>query len=56
MRSSRCAWFRDALVRMTLGTYRGLLRDLPAGRYRLSITLSQAGRTVLHATRTVRLT
>ena len=44
------------LVRMTLGTYRGLLRDQPAGRYRLSITLSQAGRTVLRATRSVRLT
>jgi hypothetical protein len=44
------------LIRMTLGTYRGLLRDQPAGRYRLSITLSQAGRTVLRTTRSVRLT
>jgi hypothetical protein len=43
-------------IRLTLGTYRGLLRGQPAGRYRLEITLRQGGRTVLHRTRTVRLT
>jgi hypothetical protein len=42
-------------IRLTLGTYRGLLRGQPAGRYRLEITLRQGGRTVLHRTRTVRL-
>jgi hypothetical protein len=43
------------LVQMTLGTYRGLLRGRQPGRYRLSITLSQSGRTVLRTTRSVRL-
>jgi hypothetical protein len=42
-------------IRLTLGTYRGLLRGRPAGRHRLEITLRQGGRTVLHTTRTVRL-
>jgi hypothetical protein len=44
------------LVTMTLGTYRGLLRGQRPGRYRVSITLSQSGRTVLRTTRAVRLT
>jgi hypothetical protein len=44
------------LIHITLGTYRGLLRGQRPGRYRLSITLSQSGRTVLRTTRTVRLT
>jgi hypothetical protein len=44
------------LVTMTLGTYRGLLRGQRPGRYRVSITLSQSGRTILRTTRAVRLT
>jgi hypothetical protein len=43
-------------IRLTLGTYRGLLRGQEPGRYRLEVTLRQAGRTVLHTTRPVRLT
>jgi len=43
-------------IHLTLGTYRGLLRGQPAGRYRISVTLTQAGRTVLRTTRTLRLT
>ncbi len=43
------------LVNLTLGTYRGLLRGQPPGRYRLDVTLLQGGRTVLHTTRTLTL-
>ena len=42
------------LVHSTLGTYGELLRGQPAGRYRLAVTLTQSGRTVLHTTRNVR--
>jgi hypothetical protein len=38
-------------VNMTLGTYRGLLRGQPRGRYVISVTLTQRGRTVLRTTR-----
>jgi hypothetical protein len=44
------------LVNLTLGTYRGLLRGQRAGRYKLTVTLTQGGRRVLHSTRSVRLT
>ena len=44
------------LAHLTLGTYRGLLRGWPAGRYTLAVTLSQGGRVVLRTTRVVRLT
>ena len=43
-------------VNLTLGTYRGLLRGQRAGRYKLTVTLTQGGRRVLHSTRSVRLT
>ena len=38
-------------VNMTLGTYRGLLRGQQGGRYAISVTLTQSGRTVLRTTR-----
>ena len=38
-------------VNLTLGTYRGLLRRQPRGRYAIGVTLTQGGRTVLRTTR-----
>jgi hypothetical protein len=38
-------------VNLTLGTYRGLLRGQPRGRYAVAVTLTQRGRTVLRTTR-----
>jgi hypothetical protein len=38
-------------VNLTLGTYRGLLRGQPRGRYAIAVTLTQRGRTVLRSTR-----
>ncbi len=38
-------------VDVTLGTYHGLLRGQPRGRYAVAVTLMQKGRTVLHTTR-----
>jgi hypothetical protein len=38
-------------VTVTLGTYRGLLRGQPRGRYAIAVTLTQSNRTVLRTTR-----
>jgi hypothetical protein len=38
-------------VSVTLGTYRGLLRGQPRGRYAIAVTLTQRKRTVLRTTR-----
>ncbi len=38
-------------VNLTLGTYRGLLRGQPRGRYAIAVTLTQSGHTVLRSTR-----
>jgi hypothetical protein len=38
-------------VNLTLGTYRGLLRGQPRGRYAVAVTLTQRGRTMLRTTR-----
>jgi hypothetical protein len=42
-------------VDLTLGTYRGLLRGQPRGRYSIAVRLVQAGRVVVHTTRRVTL-
>ncbi len=44
------------VVNVTLGTYRGLLKGQPRGRYRMAVTLTQGGRTVVNTTRSFQLT